>query len=43
MGFHLYMKWHNFAESQMSAYINKGTAQHQEAERMSDTFLNSFD
>ena len=35
MGFHENMNWHNFAQSQC---INKGAAQHQEAERMSDTF-----
>ena len=38
MGFHVNMKWHYFAEFLMDACINKGAAQHQEAERMSDTF-----
>ena len=38
MGFHENMNWHNFAQSLMDASINKGAAQHQEAERMSDTF-----
>ena len=37
IGFHVNMKWHNFAESLMDVCINKGVAQHQEAERMSDT------
>ena len=38
MGFYVNTKWHKFAESLMDACINKGAAQHQEAERMSDTF-----
>ena len=33
----------DFAETLMDACINKDAAQQQEVERMSDTFLNSFD
>ena len=32
------VRWHNLAESLMDAYINKGTAQHQKMQMMSDIF-----